>query len=98
MNTHIGDYDMDFIILDMGSDVNILTKQTWESMGNPKLAWSLLQLWLENQLNVLPISRLSRVHVEVEGLQTYAEFEVIEIFDNTNPYPSLLGIDLAIEN
>ena len=32
MNAQIGDYDMDFIILDLGSDVNISTKQTWESM------------------------------------------------------------------
>ena len=30
MNGQIGDYDMDDIILDLGSDVNILTKHTWE--------------------------------------------------------------------
>ena len=35
MNAKIGDYDMDYIILDLGSDVNILTCQTWESMGKP---------------------------------------------------------------
>ena len=28
MNAQIGDYDMDYIILDMGSDVNTLTRQT----------------------------------------------------------------------
>ena len=33
MNAQIGDYYMDYIILDLGSDVNILTRQTWESMG-----------------------------------------------------------------
>ena len=33
MTTQIGDYDMDYIILDMGSNINILTPQTWESMG-----------------------------------------------------------------
>ena len=26
MNAHISDYDMDYIILDLGSDVNILTR------------------------------------------------------------------------
>ena len=40
MTTHIRDYDMDYIILDLGSDVNILTQQNWESMGKPCLDWS----------------------------------------------------------
>ena len=40
MNIHIGDYEVDSIILDLGSDVNILTKQTWEKMGKPQLVWS----------------------------------------------------------
>ena len=44
MTTQIGDYDMDYIILDLGSDVNILTRQTWESMGKPRLDWSPIQL------------------------------------------------------
>ena len=55
MNAQIGDYDMDFIILDLGSYINILTKQTWESMGNPKLVWSAIQLRLANLLKVIPI-------------------------------------------
>ena len=33
MTTQIGDYDMDYIILDMVYDVNILTRQTWERMN-----------------------------------------------------------------
>ena len=37
MTAQIGEYDMDYIILDMGSDINILTRQTWESMGKPCL-------------------------------------------------------------
>ena len=44
MNAQIGDYDMDYIILDLGSDVNILTFQTWENMGKPCLDWSPIQL------------------------------------------------------
>ena len=48
MNVQIDDYDMDFIILDLGSDVNILTIQTWESMGNPRLVRSPIQLCLAN--------------------------------------------------
>jgi len=33
----IGEYDMDKIILDLGSDANMLPKKTWELMGRPKL-------------------------------------------------------------
>ena len=40
MNIQIGDYEVDSIILDLGSDVNILTKQTWQLIGNPTLGWS----------------------------------------------------------
>ena len=29
----IGDFDVDSVILDLGSNVNILTKKTWEMMG-----------------------------------------------------------------
>ena len=48
MIAQIGDDDMDFIILDLGSYVNILTKQARESMGNPILVWSPIQLILDN--------------------------------------------------
>ena len=37
MNAQISDYDMDYIILYLGSDVNILTCQTWEIMCKPCL-------------------------------------------------------------
>ena len=30
MNAQIGDYNMDYIILDLGSDVNNITRKTWE--------------------------------------------------------------------
>ena len=93
MNAQIGDYEMDYIILDLGSDVNILTRKTWESMGNSSIVWSLGQLRLFNQSKVLSIGRLTQVHVEIEGLRTYVEFELIYIVDNTNPYPVLIGID-----
>ena len=49
-------------------------------------------------MKVLPIGRLSQVPVEFEGLYTFADFEVINIVDDTNPYPTFLGIDWAIDN
>ena len=67
-------------------------------MGKPRLDWSPIQLQLSNQAKVLPIGRLSNVTVDVEGLHTSANFEVIKIVDDTNPYFMLLGIDWAIDN
>jgi hypothetical protein len=42
LNVHIGEYDMDNVILELGSNVNFLPKKTWEMMGKPKLIWSLV--------------------------------------------------------
>ena len=41
---------------------------------------------------------MSQVPIDIEGLHTFADFEVINIIDDTNPYPTLLGIDWAIDN
>ena len=89
---------MDYIILDLGSDINILTQQTWESMGRSCLDCHPIQLRLSNQAKVLLIGRLSQVSVHIEGLCTFADFEVINIVDDMNPYPMLLGIDWEIDN
>ena len=49
LSAQIGDYDMDKVVLDLGSNVNVLMKQTWELMGNTKLMYSPIQLRLANQ-------------------------------------------------
>jgi hypothetical protein len=33
------------------------------------------------------------VEVNIEGVKTRAYFEVVEIMDDLDPYPTLLGID-----
>jgi hypothetical protein len=42
LNGQIREYDMDNVILDLGSDVNVLSRKTWEMMGKPKLVWSIV--------------------------------------------------------
>jgi hypothetical protein len=86
------------IILDLGSEVNVLPKKTWKCMGEPTLGYSPVQLKLENQHRVLPIGRLKGVTVDLDGVRTKADFEVIEIVDGTTPYPTLLGLDWAFDN
>ena len=83
--------------MELGSDVNVLPKQTWERMGRPVLQWSSIQLRMENQKNIIPMGRLHGVTVDIEGVSALADFEVIEIVNDTNPYPGVLGIDWAID-
>ena len=93
MNIQIGDYEVDSVILDLGSDVNILTKQTWKKMGRLTLGLSPVQLRLANQAKVQPIRHVSNLVVDVEGMKTYVNFDVIEVVNNEGSYPALLGID-----
>jgi hypothetical protein len=48
---------------------------------------------LENQHRVIPITRLKGIPVDLDGVRTMEEFEVIDIVDNNTPYPTLLGLD-----
>ena len=50
-----------------------------------------------NQQKIIPTGRLQVVTVDIEGASTLADFEVIEIVDDNNPYPALLGIDRATD-
>ena len=43
-NTHIPNYNMDDIILDLVFYVNNFPNKTWELMDKMKLAWSSIQL------------------------------------------------------
>lgn len=92
LTTQIGDYEMGPVILDLGSNVNVLLKQTWECMGRPALQWSPIQLRMVNQHKIFPMGRLQGVTVDTEGVSTKIDFKVIEIVDDSNTYPVLLGI------
>jgi hypothetical protein len=72
--------------------VNILLKKSWELMGKPNLVWSPIQLRLANQYQIYPIGRLEKVEVNIEGVKTKANFEVIEIMDDSDPYPVYLAL------
>ena len=95
INIQIGDYEVDFVILDLGSDVNILTKHTWKLMGKPTLGWSPVQLRLANQAKVQPIGCVSNLFVDFQCMKTYLDFDVIEVVDGGGSYPVLLGIGWA---
>jgi hypothetical protein len=98
LNAQIGEYDIEYVVLDLGSEVKVMTKQTWALMGKPKLIYSPIRLRMSNQQVVNPFGRLEHVPVDIGIVRTFADFEVIEIVDDSCPYPALLGIDWAFNN
>jgi hypothetical protein len=67
-------------------------------MGEPTLGYSPIQLKLVNQHRVLPIGRLKEVTVDLDGVCTKENVEVIEIVDDTTPYPPFIGLDWVFDN
>ena len=75
-----------------------MTKQTWALMGKLKLIYSPIRLRMANQQAISLFGRLEHVLADIDKVRTFAYFEVIEIVDDSFPYPALLGIDWAFNN
>jgi hypothetical protein len=67
-------------------------------MGKPKLIYSPISLRMANQQVVSPFGRLEHVPVDIDGVRMFVDFEVIEIIDDSFPYPALLAIDWDFNN
>ena len=46
-------------------------------MGRPTLEWYPIQLRMANQQKILPMGRMQGVTVDIEGVSTQTDFEVI---------------------
>jgi hypothetical protein len=44
---------------------------------------------MENQYFIFPIGRMENVEIDVAGVKTTTDFEVIEIMGGKDPYPTL---------
>jgi hypothetical protein len=97
-NVKIGEHDIDYVVLELGSKVNVMMKQTWSLMVKPKLIYSSIRLRMANQQVVSPFKRPEHVPVDIDGVRKFVDFEVIEIVDDSCPYPTLLGIYWTFNN
>ena len=61
------------------------------------MEWSTIQLCMANQQKIIPLGRLSKMVVDIVEAKVHADFEVIHIVEDANPYPMLLGLDWAID-
>lgn len=66
-------------------------------MGEPKLEWSTIQLCMANQQNIIPLGRLSKIMVDIAGVKVWADFKVIRIVEDADPYLALIGLYWAID-
>ena len=62
-------------------------------MGKPNMVWSLIHLKLTNQHKIALFGRLTGVPMNIDGVRSVADFEVIEIVDDSQPYPTLMGLE-----
>jgi hypothetical protein len=98
LNAQIGEYDIDYVVLDLGLEVNVMTKQTWALMRKPKSIDSPIRFKMANQQDVIPFGSLEHVPVDIDRVRTFSYFEIIEIVYDNYSYPMLLGIDWAFNN
>ena len=98
MVVQLDEFEIKDVMLDLGLDVNIMPKKTWEALGKPRLTYSQIQLRMENQYCIFPIGRLENMEIDVAGVKIMVDFQFIEIMGDKDPYPTLLGIDWAYEN
>jgi hypothetical protein len=54
LNAQIGEYEINYVVLDLGSEVNVMMKYTWALMGKPKLIYSPIRLCMANEQAVIP--------------------------------------------
>ena len=52
---------------------------------------------MANQQKIIPLGRLSKIMVDIAGVKVCTDFEVIQIMEDADPYPALLGLDWAID-
>jgi hypothetical protein len=98
LSAQIGEYNIDNVILDLGSNVNMIPNHTWEIMGKPNLVWSPIQLRLSNQYKIVSISRLIEILVNIYRVSNIVDFKFIEIVNENQPYPTLMGLKWDFDN
>ena len=52
---------------------------------------------MANQHKIISLGRLSKIMIDITGVKVRAEFEVIQIVEDVDPYPVLLRLDWEID-
>jgi hypothetical protein len=90
IKTRIGDFDID-CVLDEETQVNIITKRTWEILGKPVMSPSLGGIGLFIGKLITLCGRLTQTSMSTHGTSTEEDFEVVKFIENNGPFSMLLG-------
>lgn len=86
LDTQSNGFEVKNVMLDLGSDINILPKESWEALGQPKLIYFLVKLRMASQYCIYHAERLENMEVNVASVKNVVDFEVIEIIWEKDPY------------
>ena len=90
VDLQINEFLIPKVVLDFGSQVNILTKKTWEKLGRPQLVKSDYCLKLADQGLIEPVGLSRNVETTIMGIYIKIDFKVIEPKEGSKSYPSLV--------
>ena len=86
VDLEIEGYHVRQVVLDFGSQVNIMTCDTCEQMGRPRLYELGIYLKLADQGLIDPIGFWKNVDTTIKGISTKVDFEIID--PRKDPVPS----------
>ena len=87
----VNGYTIPQVVVDFGSQVNILPRSTWVKLGRPQLYESDVYIRLADQGIIAPIGALIQAETSIMGLTTVVDYEVIDLKDEQYSYPALVG-------
>ena len=90
VDLEIEGYHVRQVVLDFGSQVNIMTRDTWEQMGQPRLYESGIYLKLVDQGLIEPIGVWKNVDITIKGISTKVGFEIIDPKEGSSSFPALV--------
>ena len=91
VDLEIEGYHIRQVVLDFGSQVNIMTQDTWEQLGKPWLNESGIYLKLADQGMIEPIGVWHNVNTTIKGITTKVDFKIIDPKEGFISFPALVG-------
>jgi hypothetical protein len=90
LEASIGDFDID-CVLDEETQVNVMTKRTWEAIGRSAMIPLLGGIGLLRGKLVNLCVRLAQIPMTVNGTLMKEDFEIIQFIEDNGLFTMLLG-------
>ena len=91
VDLEIEGYHIHPVVVGFGSQGNIMTQDTWEQLGRPRLNESGIYLKLDDQGLIEPIGVWRNVDTMIKGISTKVNFEIIDPKEGSSSFPALVG-------